>query len=187
MELDCPLCHRPTDSLKQFNCLRYCVFLLAGAFWQWETVRACPGCLRRHLWKRCALNLLPANFLWPFLILPGTLLATAVSYRKGHSKEVLRLIEEAKKAPPPAALASPFAVRRTMTAGEDMSWGRVMAVLAWLLFWVPVLGLLMTGLAWLVTRRAEAWPRPASRAALIASALAHLGWVALILITEMTR
>ena len=75
--------------MKQFRCLSWCLFYLAGASWQTEYVRACPGCMRRHLAWRTLVNLVPANVLWPVMVLPWAAVQFVSTYQKGHSPTVL--------------------------------------------------------------------------------------------------
>jgi hypothetical protein len=168
--LGCPTCGQPTDSLKQFRYVSWVVFYLAGASWQTAHYQACPSCMRRLVGGRMAWNLLPANVLWPVVVLPWGLRLIAESYRKGHSPEVLRQVmpEEAAR----------------QAAANDLSWGRVLAVLAVLLCCMPVLGLLFTLPAYLVNRKAADWRRRASAVALAVSVVFPLALLALMLASQ---
>jgi hypothetical protein len=166
---ECPRCSRPTDSLKQYRCLAWCVFYLAGASWQEEYVRACPGCMRGHLARRCLVNLPLANLIWPVLVLPWTLALVASTYRKGHSPEVV-------------AGRLPGQVVAERAAAEEVSWGRVWAVIAVLLCWLPVIGLAFVLLAYLMNRKSADWKWTASIFALAVSGLVHLALVVLLVV-----
>lgn len=174
---DCPRCSQPTDSLKQYRFLKVCVFYLVGALWQEEYVRACPGCMRRHLARRCLINLPLANLLWPVLVLPWTLGLVAATYRKGHSPAVIsgRL---------PGQVAAEVAAQRA--AESEVSWGRVWALIGVLFCWAPIVGLPVALLAWFTNRKSPGWRRVASRVALVVSGLIHLA-IAVGLIVEAAR
>lgn len=167
---DCPRCSQPTDSLKQYRCLKVCVFYLAGAVWQEEYVRACPGCMRRHLVRRCLINLPLANLLWPILVLPWTLVLVASSRRKGHSPEVIS-----------GRLPGQIVAERA--AAGEVSWGRVWAVVAVLFCWAPLVGLPFALLAWFTNRKSPGWKRTASIVALVVSGVVHLA-IAVLLVVE---
>jgi hypothetical protein len=160
----CPRCGQPTDSLKQFRCLSWCLYYIAGAAWQVEYVRACPGCMRRHLARRTLVNIIPANVLWPVLVLPWTAVLFASTYQKGHSPTVLS-----------GRLPEQLAAREA--AAHELSWARVWVVIGLLVCWVPVVGLPFAVLAYLMNRKAPDWKRPASIVALAVSGLVHLAIV----------
>ena len=169
VELDCPVCANPTDSLKQYRYVGWVVFYLAGATYSTTYYRACPGCVRKFVARRAARNLVPANLLWPLLVLPWGLGLVVASYRRGHSAAVIRQIT-------PAAAAA-----REAAAGE-VSWGRVWVIVAVLFCWAPLFGPALAGVAYLTNRRAAGWKRTAAVAALVASVLAHVAFVVLVAI-----
>ena len=85
----CPHCNAESDSLKQYRYLNWLVFFLVGYVKQYIVIRGCPSCLRRIVWQRCLVNLLPANLLWPILVLPWALVLTVRSYQQGASGKVV--------------------------------------------------------------------------------------------------
>jgi hypothetical protein len=171
--LRCSQCGQLTDSLKEYHYLRWCVFLLAGAIYQTATVRACPECMRAFLRKSLLINVLPANLLWLVLLLPWGLILLAMSHRGGHSKVALRGVElETELAQTQTATVSPFAAREVITVeGQEVSWPRVMVLVALITCWVPLLGLLFASLAFFLNHRKPGWQR---NCALISFALAGL-------------
>jgi hypothetical protein len=160
----CPRCGQPTDSLKQFRCLSWCLCYLVGAAWQVEYVRACPGCMRRHLARRTLVNIIPANVLWPILVLPWVAVQFASTYQKGHS---------------PAVLSGflPEQMAAAEAADREVSWSRVWAVIGLLFCWAPIVGLITAGLAYLLNRKTPGWQRTVSVVALAVSGLIHLAIV----------
>src|SRR5262245_45108821 len=135
--LPCPVCVQLTDSLKQYRYVHWCVCFLAGAVWQGVVCRACPACMRQLLWRRCLVNAVPAHLVWLVGLLPWTLGLIAASYRPGHSRAVVQ------------GVTPEVAVAREM-AQREVSWARVSAVLAVLLFWLPLIGVVAGTMAfWL--------------------------------------
>jgi hypothetical protein len=55
----------------------------------------------------------------------------------------------------------------------DVAWGRILAAFAMLLFWLPLLGLVLAALAYLVNRRGAGWTLRVSQVSLVLSALLH--------------
>jgi hypothetical protein len=170
--LRCPVCFQLTDSLKQYRYVKWCVFFLAGAIWQGVVYRACPTCMRRFLWGRCLFTAIPAHLVWLVGLLPWALGLIVASYSPGHSPAVVQGVTPA------------LAVAREM-ARLGVSWSRVSAVLAVLLFWLPLIGLVASGLAFWLNRRSESWTRWASQVSLTASALVHSVFVVLFVIEEI--
>ncbi|MFO0881615.1 MAG: hypothetical protein U0840_30325 [Gemmataceae bacterium] len=179
MELQCPMCGLPTEHLKRARYMRLLVFLFVGSWWQEEIITACPSCLRRRVWRNCFINLLPANLLWPFLMLPWALVLTLTSRSRGHSKVVLdemkAMDEYSRRMQAQGALAPGLGARYELRVREDASFFRIMAVVALLTFWLPLLGLLITLLAWYLNRGIEGWTARVSRVTLWISLLIHGG------------
>lgn len=169
--LPCPVCFQLTDSLKQYRYINWCVYLLAGAVWQGVVYRACPTCMRRFLWRRCLFSAIPAHLVWLVGLLPWALGLIVASYQPGHSLAVVQ------------GVTPELAVAREM-AKQELSWGRVAAVLAVLLFWLPLVGLVAGGLAFWLNRRSEGWTRLAGQVSLTVSALVHVVLVVLFVIEE---
>jgi hypothetical protein len=147
--------------------------------------------MRRFVWRRCLLNLLPANFLWPFLLLPWAVILTLASCRRGHSRSALEEIQAAAalhrlraatvREGPLGIVARPV----TTVRREELSWGRVTAVLAVLLCWLPVLGLLSALLAWVVNRRSQGWTLRASQISAVVAALIHAALLGLVIVSAL--
>jgi hypothetical protein len=166
----CPVCGQPTDSLKQYRYINWCVFF-GAAIHQTVVYRACPACMRKFIWKRCLINIVPANLVWLIGLLPWGLILIAGTYLKGHSALVKQ------------GLSPEMALARERAA-EELSISRVLAVLAMLLFWLPILGLVVSGLAYLANRRSNDWLLPASRWSFIGSVVVHLLLIGVFLVKE---
>jgi hypothetical protein len=170
--LPCPVCFRPTDSLKQYRYVNWCVFFLAGAVWQGVVYRSCPACMRQFLWRRCLVNAAPAHLVWLVGLLPWALCLIAASSRPGHSRAVVQ------------GVTPELAIAREM-AQREVSWARVSAVLSVLLFWLPLIGLVAGAIAFWLNRHSHVWTRRASQVSLTASALVHAALAVLFVIEEM--
>jgi hypothetical protein len=168
--LSCPVCGQPTASLKQYRYVDWCVFVLAFAVWQAVYLRACPRCMRRSLWRRCWLNAIPANLVWLFGLLPWALCLVAASYRPGHSRAVLHGV-------------TPEVAADREAAQQEVSWGRVFAILAVLCCWLPVIGLVFALAAFGLNRRVGGWLRTASLLALVVALLVHAAWLVLYIVS----
>ena len=168
----CPMCGEPTENLKQFRCLYWCVFYLVGATWRVEFVRACPKCMRSHLLRRALINIPLSNLLWPILVLPWTAVLYASSYREGHSRAVASGLRPEDE----AALEA----RR-----NELSWGRVLAIVAILFCWAPIVGLPFALLAFFVNRKSPTWTKPVSIVAAVISGLVHLFLLGLMVVSAV--
>lgn len=94
MILQCPECGRFSDSIKRYKMIHFCLFILIGASTSSVQYTCCPNCMRKHiLIKGFTYNIISANLLWFFLILPWSIILLICSYTKGHSKSVLKDIE----------------------------------------------------------------------------------------------
>ncbi len=91
--IPCPQCQQPSDSIKCYR-LGFIVFLFLFAVHQTKNEIGCPSCIRKALATSGAINLITANILWPFIILPWYVILLICSFTKGHSKEVLKLLSE---------------------------------------------------------------------------------------------
>lgn len=149
----CPRCGARRDNIKVCKILRItCLFIAVE--WRELLLTGCPECLRRelnrHLWR----SLLPANLLWPFTILPGTLAARKLLEKPGHSPEWLNLVETAERneteiaanaqisetPPPPLSVATVTRHRHgTPYRPPEGKCGKAfpVAALAWALFAIP--------------------------------------------------
>jgi hypothetical protein len=172
--LPCPLCGQATESLKQYQYVRWMVFYLVGASWQQLVLRACPRCMRGQIVRRMVWNIVPANVLWVVLLLPWGLGLLIASRRKGHSPAVLLNI-------------TPAMVAAQHDAANEVSWGRVWVIVAVLFCWAPLFGPLLAGLAYFLNRHSVGWKRTASRIALGLSALIHIALVGLLVVEALNR
>jgi hypothetical protein len=79
----CPHCFRPTESLKAYN-IGKVIFLLAAFFWDYDTVVACPSCMRKALTMRALMAIPLSNILFPIaaIFYLGQYIAT---FAPGHS------------------------------------------------------------------------------------------------------
>lgn len=95
--IKCPECGEDSSAIKQYTMPRLFLFLFAG--YRVETVRytCCSKCMRKHiLWHGFTYNILAANVLWPFVILPWCLILLIMSFTKGHSDSVLAMLNESE-------------------------------------------------------------------------------------------
>ena len=73
----------------------YLVFFGIAAFGRRVTYTCCPHCMRKHIMmKGFTYNILTANLLWLFLIIPWSIVLLIASYTKGHSSSVIKMLEE---------------------------------------------------------------------------------------------
>jgi hypothetical protein len=91
--LRCPVCEERTDSLKQYRMLRVGFFIGIGGSGDLETVTACPRCMRRHVAKRFAVNLIPANLLM-LGFGPAYVFLFLRTFWRGHSPGAIEKAEE---------------------------------------------------------------------------------------------
>jgi hypothetical protein len=68
----------------------------------------------------------------------------------------------------------------------DLSWARVAAILSLLLFWLPVIGLLVGFLAWWLNRHSPSWTYRASQFGLLMAGLVHAG-IAIVWVIEVVN
>ena len=68
------------------------VFILIAAQVQSRDEVGCPSCIRRAILNFALRNLITANILWPFVILPMSVVHLLRSYMKGHSAFILKNI-----------------------------------------------------------------------------------------------
>jgi hypothetical protein len=90
----CPHCRKPTDSLKQYEVIESCVFVLIMAQIQPQIYLACPDCMRGILWRRCLMNIVPANLLWLPYIVPRTIIQHLATYVGGMSPAIRDAIRQ---------------------------------------------------------------------------------------------
>jgi hypothetical protein len=87
----CPCCDRESDSIKSFNMGILLFIFVAWLIWPRQEV-ACPGCIRGKLIGFLLINIITANILWPFLIVPWSVILLLRSFQKGHSWGVTNML-----------------------------------------------------------------------------------------------
>ncbi len=87
----CPHCHAETDSMKYYTMPIFLFIFVAWMSWSKDEL-ACPSCMRGKIAGYCALNIVTANVIWPFIILPWTIINVLRSCTKGHSSGVQELL-----------------------------------------------------------------------------------------------
>lgn len=96
--LQCPECGRFSASIKRNQMIDVIIFFFIGASTRYVTYTCCPNCMRKHIMiKGFTYNILGGNILWPFVILPWSLILLLCSYTKGHSKSVLDIVNSDDK------------------------------------------------------------------------------------------
>ncbi len=92
-EIQCPVCSKPTESLKRYTLMDRLVFI-GVAFWmRRRTCAACPDCMRELLIKNTfSWNILLANLLWLIIILPYNAVLAIGTTTEGHSKSVIKML-----------------------------------------------------------------------------------------------
>ncbi len=162
--LPCPICEEMTYCLKQYRYVTWFVFLGHAHVWQPVCYRACPSCMRRFIWRRCLLNLVPANLGWFGVLLPWALVLTVASFRYGHSRAIIEGV-------------TPEMIAQRDLAEEELSWPRIMAIIAVLSCWIPFIGFPLCLLAWWLNRNSTRWCRRASKISLAISVTIHVAFV----------
>ncbi len=92
--MQCPHCGKMTDSLKVYRLPAVCVFIGIFARLASKGHMGCPSCMRKKiLLHGMTYNILTANLLWLFYILPWTIVNILRTFSKGHSSEVIDYID----------------------------------------------------------------------------------------------
>jgi hypothetical protein len=86
--LPCPRCNQMTTSMKSYTMVQFLLFIWFFAFWRRQTVTCCPSCMRNELMMKTLINLVPANLLWLFLVLPWNTVLFCMTFADGHSSKV---------------------------------------------------------------------------------------------------
>ncbi len=89
--IHCPRCGKPSDSVKCFR-MGTIIFIFIAWSVQSKDEVGCPSCIRRAILSFALINLISANVLWPFIILPMSVFHLIRSYMKGHSSVILKNI-----------------------------------------------------------------------------------------------
>lgn len=97
MKIKCPQCGQPSENIKRSNIFSV-FFLFVVARWQMRTMTMCDECMRGEIVKNALINILTANILFPFIILPTSIYQYVRSHEKGHSKGVVEDIVNSIKA-----------------------------------------------------------------------------------------
>jgi hypothetical protein len=110
IRIECPVCHRSSDRIKQYVQYKLVVFLLFARYTQTATYTACPSCMRKMIGKSMLINLIPANLAWPVLAIVwvGQLAGT---FTRGHSRQILDSIELGRMASEGGAPSAAFVSR----------------------------------------------------------------------------
>jgi hypothetical protein len=87
----CPHCGQPTHSIKQCQFLGI-LFLFLFAVRQTRTVNACQKCMRGKILEHAAINIVTANILFPFIILPMSIYQVIRINQPGHDEAILNEI-----------------------------------------------------------------------------------------------
>ena len=90
--LPCPVCGKPTKSMKRHRLYRLLVFI--GVAWWAQTAEytACPPCMRHVILVRTLVNIPTANLTWPILFVIHAF-QFASTFTAGHSRKVLELLK----------------------------------------------------------------------------------------------
>ena len=92
--INCPECGQASSAIKCYSLPHYVIFLGIVAFWQKITFTCCPKCMLKHIFIKCfTYNIITANILYPFLVLPWGIIYLLRNITKGHSKEIVEIIK----------------------------------------------------------------------------------------------
>ncbi len=92
--VQCPDCGQVTDSLKVYRLPAVVVFIGIYARVASKGHIGCPSCMRKKiLFHGMTYNIVTANLIWPFLILPWTVVNLLRTLSKGHSSEIIDHID----------------------------------------------------------------------------------------------
>lgn len=89
--LKCPVCGAYTHSLKLYNLPKLDLFALFFRYHIDDVFICCPSCMRRKILLRgFTYNILTANIIWPFIVLPRMIVKLIRTTTYGHSKELMQ-------------------------------------------------------------------------------------------------
>ena len=95
--LRCPECGEESSSIKCYSLPEYFICIWVMVFWQKVTFTCCPKCMVKHILVKCfTYNILAANILYPFFILPWGIIYLLRCATKGHSSEIVEFLERNK-------------------------------------------------------------------------------------------
>ncbi len=86
--LCCQKCGKETPHLKD-SVFFVVIFAYVYAYVCRAQLLTCPKCTRKRAYLSAIINLVLANVLWPFIVLPLCLLQWIQSFRSGHSRAVV--------------------------------------------------------------------------------------------------
>lgn len=85
----CPECGKMIDSLKVYRLPALWISLFVYLRYATKGHICCPSCMRKKIMLHgFTYNIITAHLLWPFSILPWTIINLCRTNSKGHSKEV---------------------------------------------------------------------------------------------------
>ena len=91
-ELCCQKCGKATSSLKD-SLFFLIVFAYVYNFVFRKESLTCPRCTRRSVYKSAVINLPLSNLIWPIIVLPLCAFQWLNSFRNGHSRCVIDMLE----------------------------------------------------------------------------------------------
>jgi hypothetical protein len=96
MAITCPHCGQPSNSMKQCKLLGI-LFAFFFAASQTSTVNACRSCMRGKILTHAAINIVTANILFPFVILPVSIYQMIRIQQSGHDDAIIAEIQVAMR------------------------------------------------------------------------------------------
>lgn len=93
IKIVCSHCHQPSENIKRFR-IMWILFMFFAAGSETHIITACDRCMRRKIVINAVFNILTANILWPFIILPMSIYQFIRTYEPGHDDSVLAEIRE---------------------------------------------------------------------------------------------
>jgi hypothetical protein len=94
LKIICPNCGQPSENIRRLTLIRV-IFIFIGAHWQTTKYTMCVKCLREQILSNGLLNILTANVMFPFIVLPWSIIAFLLTFQKGHSQDVVNEVQNA--------------------------------------------------------------------------------------------
>ncbi len=91
-ELCCQKCGKATSCLKGSLFFVIVVAYVYNFVFRKDSL-TCPRCTRRSVYKSAMINLPSSNLIWPIIVLPFCTLQWFNSFRNGHSRSVIDMLE----------------------------------------------------------------------------------------------
>lgn len=89
----CPECGKYSDSIKCYRIPDLWLCLVIFVRWATQGKVCCPSCMRKQiLLHGFTYNIITANFLWLFILLPWCLVQFLRTFTHGHSHEVVEIL-----------------------------------------------------------------------------------------------